>query len=110
MFTRTEEKRFGATSLPYAEGAKKQPYPDGNFYKQIKNQNIAERFSRTKNPEIEKLRSAHVAATNLGPGVSEFCMDTFRLLKRDPIKASSQESQNLVVKDSLAKKVDDLVR
>ena len=49
-------------------------------------------------------------ATNLGPGVSDMCMDTFRLLKKDPVKQSSQEDQIQVVKESLAKKVDVLVR
>ena len=34
---RTEEKRMYLTSIPYAEGAKKQPHPDGKFYKLIKN-------------------------------------------------------------------------
>ena len=49
-------------------------------------------------------------ATNLGPGVSDMCMDTFRLLKKDPVKQSSEDGQIQVVKDSLAKKVDVLVR
>ena len=49
-------------------------------------------------------------ATNLGPGVSDMCMDTFRLLKKDPVKQYSQEDQIQVVKESLAKKVDVLVR
>ena len=30
-------------------------------------------------------------ATNLGPGVSDMCMDTFRLLKKDPVKQSSED-------------------
>ena len=33
LMNRTEEKRLVPTSIPYAEGAKKQPYPDGKFYK-----------------------------------------------------------------------------
>ena len=86
---RTEEKRLVPTSIIYAEGAKKQPYPDGNFYKQIKGSNIADRFQRLKNPDIEKLKTAHCNSTNLGPGVSDMCMDTFRLLKKDPLMIQS---------------------
>ena len=64
-----------------------------------------------KNPEIEKLKTAHVMQTNLGPGVSDMCVDTFRLLKKDPLKLQSHDSyQSQVVKESLAKKVDVLVR
>ena len=107
---RTEEKRLVPTSIPYAEGAKKMPHPDGNYYKQIKGSNIADRFQRLKNPDIDKMKSAHDMATNLGPGISDLCMDTFRLLKKDPVKLHSQEGQTQVVKDSLAKKVDVLVR
>ena len=39
------------------------------------------------------------------------CVDTFRLLKKDPLKLQSHDSyQSQVVKESLAKKVDVLVR
>ena len=38
------------------------------------------------------------------------CVDTFRLLKKDPVKQHSQEGQIKVVKDSLANKLDVLVR
>ena len=39
------------------------------------------------------------------------CMDTFRLLKKDPLKLHSEQNhQNLIVKEGLARKVDDLVR
>ena len=56
------------------------------------------------------MKTASTMATNLGPGVSDMCMDTFRLLKKDPVKQYSQEDQIQVVKESLAKKVDVLVR
>ena len=42
-------------------------------------------FKRMKNPELDKLKTTHIRATNLGPGVSQMTMDTFRLLKNDPV-------------------------
>lgn len=85
IFNRTEEKRYVPTSVPFNEGARKQPYPDGVFYKYMKSAQETDAFKRMKNPELEKLQSAHVKATNLGPGVSDTTMDTFRLLKSDPV-------------------------
>ena len=63
-----------------------------------------------KNPDLEKLKAAHVKATNLGPGVSQMTMDTFRLLKNDPIILNSAENKNILAKEGLAAKVDDLVK
>lgn len=70
ILTRMEEKRYVPTSIPYNEGAKKQPYDDGNFYKSQMPSSLADSIKRMKNSELDKLKSAHVKATNLGPGVS----------------------------------------
>jgi hypothetical protein len=67
-------------------------------------------IKRIKNPELDKMRSAHVKATNLGPGVSDLTMDTFRLLKNDPILVESANNKNTDHKEGLARKVDDLVK
>ena len=71
---------------------------------------LAESIKRLKNPDLEKLKAAHVKATNLGPGVSQMTMDTFRLLKNDPIILNSAENKNILAKEGLAAKVDDLVK
>ena len=45
---------------------------------------MTDAFKRLNNPDLEKLKSANVYATNLGPGVPDSTVDTFRLLKNDP--------------------------
>ena len=93
------------------EGEKKKPqYQDGIFYKYTMPLSLAESIKRQKNPDLEKLKAAHVKATNLGPGVSQMTMDTFRLLKNDPIILNSAENKNILAKEGLAAKVDDLVK
>ena len=67
-------------------------------------------FKRLKNPELDKLKSANIRATNLGPGVSDMCMDTFRLLRTDPVLTNGQDVQTNLIKEGLTKKVDSLVR
>ena len=111
LMDRMEEKRQNPTSLVYKEGEKKKPqYQDGVFYKYTMPVSLAESIKRLKNPDLEKLKAAHVKATNLGPGVSQMTMDTFRLLKNDPIILNSAENKNILAKEGLAAKVDDLVK
>ena len=93
-----EDRRLVSTSIPYNEGAKKQPYDDGVFYKSVMPSQMVDSIKRLKNPELEKLRAANVKSTNLGPGVSQMTMDTFRLLKTDPILACSAENKNNLAK------------
>lgn len=87
--TRTEERRSVPTSIPYNEGAKKQPYYDGVFYKSVMPPKLAEQFKTLKNPELDKIRTGHVKATNLGPGITPKGLETFRLLKQDPVLVCS---------------------
>lgn len=98
------------TSFPFDEGARKQPHIDGVFHKSLRPAAVTDAFKRMKNHELEKLRSAHVKATNLGPGVSQMTLDTFRLLKSDPILNSGQDNQKNIIKEGLSKKVDSLLR
>ena len=49
-------------------------------------------------------------ATNLGPGVADASVDTFRLLKADPILVESANKKTTVHKEGLALKVDALVK
>ena len=71
---------------------------------------LTDAFKRLKNPELEKLKSANVYATNLGPGVPDATVDTFRLLKNDPKLINMQENKKQDFSNSLAKKVDVLVK
>jgi hypothetical protein len=71
---------------------------------------MTDAFKRMNNPEIEKMKSASIMATNLGPGVPQVAMDTFRLLKNDPIKLIQLANKQNDIKDSLAKQVDVLVK
>ena len=76
----------------------------------MQTQQATDAFKRLKNPELEKLKSAHIYAPNLGPGVSQMTMDTFRLLRNDPVLNKGQENQTNLVKDGMSKKVETLVR
>ena len=38
------------------------------------------------------------------------CLDTFRLLKNDPVIESSIQNKNIIAKEGLAVKVDSLVK
>jgi len=71
---------------------------------------MTDTFKRLNNPDITKMKSAHVRAANLGPGVPQNSLDTFRLLKQDPQLQMINESQNAAVKEGLANRVDSLVR
>ena len=56
LFEQIEEKRPVLTSIPFDEMARKQPHPDGVFYKSHKLGTMTDAFKRLNNPEIEKIR------------------------------------------------------
>ena len=60
------------------------PGDDGVYHKYVAPAYMTDAFNSLKNPEIEKMKAAHVTAKNLGPGIPESTVDAFRLLKRDP--------------------------
>ena len=107
---RQEEKRLIVTSLPYNEGEKKKPHKDGTFYKSTMPSDMAEVFKRLSNPDIDKMKSAHVRATNLGPGIPDNTLNTFRLLKQDPQLMLMQKNQDTNHKNGLANLCSMLVR
>jgi len=71
---------------------------------------MTDAFKRLNNPDIEKMKSASVMASNLGPGVAQTTLDIFRLLKNDPLKLIQQVKKQNDMKGSLAKQVDILVK
>lgn len=81
---RQEDKRHVPTSLPYAEGEKKKPSKNGTFYKFVNPTIVTDAFKTATNTDIERIKNAHVRASNLGPGINDRSVDTFRLLKKDP--------------------------
>ena len=72
------------TSVPFNEGERKKPHKDGIFYKSAVPQHMTDAFKRMPNSEISKMKTAHIRAKNLGPGVPQLSIDAFRLLKQDP--------------------------
>ena len=112
LVDKREEKRKVITSIPFDEQARKQPAKNGVFYKYQAPANITDAFKRLQNPDIDKMKSANVKATNLGPGVPQQSLDAFRLLKQaqDPLLTGMQENRNTAVKDGLDTRVDMLVR
>ncbi len=66
---RQEEKRLGPTSIPFQESLHKQPNSNGIFQRAYQPATITDAFTRLNNPEIEKMKTAHLRAPNLGPGV-----------------------------------------
>lgn len=71
---------------------------------------MTDAFKRLNNPELEKMKTAHLKATNLGPGVAQTTVDTFKLLRKDPIRQKQFEEQGKMVQTEMAKRVDDLVK
>ena len=69
LLNRQEEKRPILTSIPFNEAEKKKPANNGIFYKYTHPATMTDAFKRLSNPDIEKMKKAHVKATNLGPGV-----------------------------------------
>ena len=67
--------------MPFKEGERKKPFKDGVFYKSTVPTHLTDAFKRMHNPEIDKMKTAHYRATNLGPGVPQLTLDAFRLLK-----------------------------
>ena len=112
LLNRQEEKRPIITSIPFNEQERKKPSKNGVFYKYTHPANITDAFKRLQNPDIDKMKTAHVKATNLGPGVPQQSLDAFRLLKQaqDPLLTGMQENHNEAVKDGMNTRVDMLVR
>ena len=110
LLNRQEEKRLVPTSIPFNEGARKAPAADGIFYRSQQAASMTDAFKRLNNPELEKMKTAHLKATNLGPGVAQTTLDTFKLLRKDPIRQKQYEEQGKMVQTEMAKRVDDLVK
>jgi len=71
---------------------------------------MTDAFKRLNNPELEMMKTAHLKATNLGPGVDQLTVDTFKLLRKDPVRQKQFVEQGKMVQTEMAKRVDDLVK
>ena len=110
LLNRTEERRLGPTSLPFKDQIRPAPGSDGLHHKYVQPHYMTDAFNSMKNPEIEKMKSAHVTAKNLGPGIPDATMDAFRLLKKDPIREEQQAIKSDCFKTQLTSQVRDLVK
>ena len=60
--------------------------------------------------EIEKLKKTNYGAQNLGPGVSQLAVDTFRLLKPSPKVVVQTEDRINTQKQMLNTRVNELIK
>ena len=98
------------TSIIFEEQKRPVPNARGIFEKGFTPASVTDAFKRLGNPEIEKIKQASIVAKNLGPGVSQLCMDTFRLLKADPKHDFQQVNKQNMVKENLSKQVQSLIK
>lgn len=94
----------------FEPSVKKQPYTDGTFYKSLRATEMTEAFKKLHNPEIEKLKRTEYGVSNLGPGVSQLAVDTFRLLKPSPKVVLQTEDRINKQKQNLNSRVNELIR
>ena len=102
LLKRETERRYGPTSLVYNEQARRLPNQHG-VYNKTGGELLStkEAFHKNKNLEIDLIKQASKAAKHVGPGVTDKCQETFKLLRSGDTEAQQQEAKQTLAYNSL---------